>query len=91
MATGRSVFPKIIIKAQLPELPIKEMVKVYRDVERTIRGLRNGNSVSPCINVRKLIDDLSRSKRDFGRRIEDRLKAKGIRGVLKGVNRLSIL
>lgn len=57
---------------------INELIRVYQDLERTLRGLkasleRNAESSLKQINVRALIVQLSRSKRRLERKIGNTL------------------
>lgn len=56
---------------------IDELLRVYEDLERTLRSIRRAgeNNVYP-INVRKLIDQLSRSKKRIERKIGNKILLK---------------
>ena len=60
--------PRILKKPQLSEL-----VRVYEDLEKTLRDLKSTygkhDGAFPQINVRKLISQLSRSKKKLERKI----------------------
>ena len=57
---------------------LDELVKVYEDLEKTLRGLKrtvklSGSNPMMQINLRKLISQLSKSKRQIERKIGNTL------------------
>lgn len=77
-ATRKVSSGRLNIKLAQPGKRLSELVSVYEDLERTLRRLKtnalqnSGNSLMQ-INVRKLIEQLSKSKRKIERKISSTL------------------
>jgi len=69
---------------------LSELIRVYQDLERTLKGLKDGaerSVAAESINLHKLIDRLSKSKRVLERKIGEALAAEKAH-IRKRFNRL---
>ena len=69
---------------------LSELIRVYQDLERTLKALKANaerSVVAESINMRKLIDRLSKSKRVLERKIGEALAAEKAH-IRKRFNRL---
>ena len=58
------------------KLVLTELIRVYQDLERTLRGLKANaqrSVATESINMKKLIERLSRSKRQLEKKISEAL------------------
>ena len=73
------LFAKIPVSGLLHRRKVKELIRLYTDVEKTLRGLqknylqRTTDSVLPRINVRKLVVQLAHSKKRIERKLGNTL------------------
>lgn len=75
-----SFLKKVTDRSPLPltKDPVAELIRVYQDLERTLRDLKKTYDESAVtsiqyINVKKLIEQLSRSKKKLERKINNTL------------------
>lgn len=69
---------------------VDELVRVYEDLERTLKSLSKGSTAAGYpINLRKLVEQLSRSKKRLERKIGNQLllKRQNIRRKIKRIAR----